>query len=117
MSRELFTRIFSEVTDYSPYFQLTNDCRGVPDISPLVKCTAAIRQLGYAAVPDSLNENLTVAATTACECLRKFCNVSIELYDVEYLRKTTYSDLERLYAHHEHKHGFPGMMGSIDCTS
>ena len=93
MSRELFTRIVREVTDYSTYFQQTNDCRGVPGISPLGKCTAAIRQLGYAAVPDSLDENLAIAVTTSRQCLRKFCKVIMELYGAEYLRKPTYSDL------------------------
>jgi hypothetical protein len=46
MSRELFTQIVQEVTDYSAYFQKTPDCRGVPGINPLVKCTVAIRQFG-----------------------------------------------------------------------
>ena len=76
MSRELFTRIVREVTDHSTYFQQTNDARGVPGISLLVKCTAVIRQLGYAAVPDSLDENLAIAATTSRKCLRLFCKLS-----------------------------------------
>ena len=84
MSRELFTRIVDEVTAYSPYFQQTLDARGIPSIHPLVKCTAAIRQLGYAAVPDSLDEILAVSTTTARLCLRKFCNAIIELYADEY---------------------------------
>ncbi|GJU33306.1 putative nuclease HARBI1 isoform X2 [Tanacetum coccineum] len=38
------------------------------------------------------------------------------LYGEEYLRRPTQTDVEKLYAFHENKHGFPGMIGSIDCT-
>ncbi|GJT09701.1 ALP1-like protein [Tanacetum coccineum] len=40
----------------------------------------------------------------------------IELYGEEYLRRPTQTDVEKLYAFHENKHGFPGMIGNIDCT-
>nr|XP_043630051.1 uncharacterized protein LOC122601349 [Erigeron canadensis] len=33
----------------------------------------------------------------------------------EYLRRPTSDDIQRLYARHEELHGFPGMLGSIDC--
>ncbi|XP_071709040.1 uncharacterized protein [Rutidosis leptorrhynchoides] len=39
----------------------------------------------------------------------------LELYVDEYLRKPTSSDIARLYSAHEEKHGFKGMLGSIDC--
>ncbi|GKD83251.1 ALP1-like protein [Tanacetum coccineum] len=45
-----------------------------------------------------------------------FCNGFIELYGKEYLRRPTQTDAEKLYAFHEKKHGFPGMIGIIDCT-
>ncbi|KAL7616885.1 hypothetical protein Lser_V15G00681 [Lactuca serriola] len=39
-----------------------------------------------------------------------------ELYRDIYLWHPTKSDVEQLYDAHEAKHGFPGMLGSIDCT-
>ena len=39
----------------------------------------------------------------------------IDLYGGRYLRKLTASDIQQLYDHHEAVHGFPGMLGSIDC--
>nr|GEV57974.1 hypothetical protein [Tanacetum cinerariifolium] len=33
----------------------------------------------------------------------------------EYLRKPTVTDIEKLYRHHEEKHRFPEMLGSLDC--
>ncbi|GKB21345.1 ALP1-like protein [Tanacetum coccineum] len=94
ISRRLFTKIVREVTDASPFFQQTNDCTGKVGISSLMKCTSAIRQMAYGAVPDSLDE----------------------YQQMEFLRKLTYSDMEKLYAHHDEMHGFPRMLGSIDCT-
>nr|GEW24785.1 hypothetical protein [Tanacetum cinerariifolium] len=40
----------------------------------------------------------------------------MELYGEEFLRKPTYTDMEKLYAYHEENHRFLGMLGSIDCT-
>nr|GEX69634.1 hypothetical protein [Tanacetum cinerariifolium] len=33
------------------------------------------------------------------------------------LKKPTVTDVKKLYLHHEEKHGFPGMLGSLDCTN
>ncbi|GJT52094.1 ALP1-like protein [Tanacetum coccineum] len=57
-----------------------------------------------------------MGATTARKSLQMFCNTIMELYDEEFLRKPAYTDMEKLYAHHDEKHGFPGMLESIDCT-
>ncbi|GJU39872.1 ALP1-like protein [Tanacetum coccineum] len=34
----------------------------------------------------------------------------------EFFRKPTYTNMKKLYAYHEEKHGFSGMLESIDCT-
>ncbi|GJX79415.1 ALP1-like protein [Tanacetum coccineum] len=81
-----------------------------------MKCTFAIRQMAYEVVPDALDEYLQMGATLARKCLQMFCKAIMELYGEEFLRKLTYTDMEKLYAHHEEKHGFPGMLESIDCT-
>ncbi|GJU15175.1 ALP1-like protein [Tanacetum coccineum] len=72
--------------------------------------------MAYGAVPDALDEYLQMSATTACKCLQMFCKAIMELYGEEFLRKPTYTDMEKLYAYQEEKHGIPGMLGSIDCT-
>nr|GEX14699.1 hypothetical protein [Tanacetum cinerariifolium] len=64
-----------------------HDCKGQRGISLLMKCAFAIRQLAYGSVPDSLDEYMQMGATTAHKSLQIFC-----------------------------KHGFSGMLGSIDCT-
>ncbi|GKC46389.1 ALP1-like protein isoform X1 [Tanacetum coccineum] len=116
MNRSLFTRIVRDLSVNCPYFQEGCDAVGKAGISTLVKCTSAIRQLAYVVVPDSLDEYLQIGEKNSRDCLMHFCNGVIELYGEEYLRRPTQTDVEKLYAFHEKKHGFPGMIGSIDCT-
>ncbi|GJZ85650.1 ALP1-like protein [Tanacetum coccineum] len=117
MSRRLFTKIVREVTDAFCFLQQRDDCAGHRGISTLMKCTFAIRQLAYGCVPDSLDEYLQMGATTTRKCLEIFCKVIMNLYGEEFLRKPTYTDIEKLYAYQNEKHGFPRMLGSIDCTN
>ncbi|GJU47596.1 ALP1-like protein [Tanacetum coccineum] len=91
------------------FIQQRDDCAGHRGISALMKCIFAIRQLAYGCVPDSLDEYLQMGATTARKCLEHFCKVIMNLYGEEFLRKPTYTDIEKLYAYHNEKHGFPGM--------
>ncbi|GJZ57482.1 hypothetical protein Tco_0612976 [Tanacetum coccineum] len=56
MNRSLFTRIVRDLSANCPYFQEECDAVEKASISALVKCTSAIRQLAYAAVPDSLEK-------------------------------------------------------------
>ncbi|GJW01163.1 hypothetical protein Tco_1556414 [Tanacetum coccineum] len=69
MSRRLFTKIVREVTDASQFFQERYDCTRQRSISALMKCTSAIRQMAYGAVPDSLDEYPQMGATTARDSL------------------------------------------------
>ncbi|GJT92877.1 ALP1-like protein [Tanacetum coccineum] len=114
MNRRLFTKIIREVTDASHFFQQRDNCTGQCGISSLMKYTSAIRQLAYESVLDSLDEYLQMGATTARKSFQIFCKVIMNLYGEEFLQKSTYTDMEKLYAYHEEKHGFPGMLGSID---
>ncbi|KAJ0948547.1 putative harbinger transposase-derived protein [Helianthus annuus] len=52
---------------------------------------------------------------TARLCLHKFCQWVIKLYSKRYLRKPNANDVQKLYQAQEQRHGFPGMLGSIDC--
>ncbi|GKB23087.1 ALP1-like protein [Tanacetum coccineum] len=65
MNRSLFTRIVRDLSANCPYFQEGCDAFGKARISALVKCTSAIRQLAYAAVPDSLDEYLQIGEKTS----------------------------------------------------
>nr|GEW36652.1 hypothetical protein [Tanacetum cinerariifolium] len=114
MRRKIFNRIVQDLNDAYTCFQQNIDAAERCGISSLVKCTSAIRQLAYNSVPDSLDEYLQIGTKTARDCLINFCNGFMELYGKEYLRKTTQTDIEKLYAYHEEKHGFPGMGSNND---
>ncbi|GKC52965.1 ALP1-like protein isoform X1, partial [Tanacetum coccineum] len=58
----------------------------------------------------------TPSERSSRKALDSFCQAVMEIYGPEYLRKPTVTDVEKLYRHHEAKHGFPGMLGSLDCT-
>nr|GEW63476.1 hypothetical protein [Tanacetum cinerariifolium] len=73
--------------------------------------------MAYGAVPDSLDEYLQMDAATARDSLQIFYKVIKNLYGKEFLRKPTYTDMKKLYVHHNENDGFPGMLGSIDCTA
>ncbi|XP_022030052.1 uncharacterized protein LOC110930972 [Helianthus annuus] len=54
-------------------------------------------------------------ATELHERVYQFCKGVVKLYNTKYLRRPTKNDIIKLYQAQESKHGFPGMLGSIDC--
>jgi hypothetical protein len=114
MARPLFLRIVEALSNWSPYFQQRLDATGRQGLSPLQKCTAAIRMLAYGTSADQLDEVLKIGESTALECLGKFAEGIIECFGPEYLRPPTVEEVEKLVQANEAR-GFPGMLGSIDC--
>ncbi|GJW99439.1 ALP1-like protein isoform X1 [Tanacetum coccineum] len=116
MARPLFNQIVNAVTTHSAYFQCNPDCAGRENISSLIKCTSAIRQLPYGVNASFLDEYMQISERSSRMSLDHFCQAVMEIYGPEFLRKPTVTDVEKLYRYHEEKHGFPGMLGSFDCT-
>ena len=115
VSKNLFIRIMYDLYTRYPYFQQQYDAAGLPSFSPLQKCTAAIRQLAYGITGDAFDEYVRMGDSTARQCVNNFVLGIIQVYGKLYLRKPTYEDIQQLYAAHEERHGFPGMLGSLDC--
>nr|KAJ0209076.1 hypothetical protein LSAT_V11C400214940 [Lactuca sativa] len=101
ISRNLFIRIVRDLENNYEIFQ---------------KYTTTLRQLAYGIAADASDEYLKMSARTGRECTYLFCEHVIELYGDIYLRNPTRNDVEQLYAANQAKHGFPRMLGSIDCT-
>jgi hypothetical protein len=114
MSRPLFLHIVEELGKWSDYFTTRIDCTSRQGLTPLQKCTAAIRQLANGSAADHLDEYLKIGDTTALEALKKFVEGIIAVFSESYLRRPTVEDIERLLKVGESR-GFPGMLGSIDC--
>ena len=112
MSSRLFLRIANAVEAHNPYFKQRTDALGVLGLSCLQKVTAAHRILAYGIPTDLTDEYLRIEETTTIESLRAF--VKAIVVGDWYLRALNEADSCRLLSIGEH-HGFPWMLGSIDC--
>lgn len=115
VSRELFDRLFNAVVDYDPYFVQRTDCTGKRGLSPFQKITAAMRMLAYGVSADSVDDKIGIAESTTLKCLEHYCDAVIACFSETYLRAPTDEDMKHILSRSERR-GFPGMMGSIDCT-
>nr|GEZ69190.1 hypothetical protein [Tanacetum cinerariifolium] len=109
MALPLFYRIVTAVTNYDPFFHNNTDCTRKEGISPLIKCTSAIRQLAYGMNGNFLDEYMQISERSSRMDLDHFCEAVMKIYGPEFLRKPTVTDIEKFYRHHEEKHGFPGI--------
>jgi hypothetical protein len=90
------------------------DAIGNTGLSTIQKVTAAIRQLAYGCAADQVDEYVRIGETTALKCLKRFCAAVVEIYEERYLREPNEEDMQHLLAIN-HKRGFSGMLGSLDC--
>nr|GEV91738.1 protein ALP1-like isoform X1 [Tanacetum cinerariifolium] len=116
MARPLFNHIVIAITNYDPFFYNNIDCTKIEGISPLIKYTSAIRQLAYGVNGNFLDEYMQISERSSRMDLDHLFEAVMEIYGPEFLRKPTVTDIEKLYWHHEEKHGFSWMLGSLDCT-
>ena len=72
--------------------------------------------MAYGTTADAQDEYLRMSERTARESMYRFSRGVIAVFGDVYLRKPNVVDVQRLYAAHEARHGFPGMLGSLDCT-
>ena len=70
MLQELFLSIVQTLEARDEYFQYREDGIGRPGLTPLQKCTVALRQLAYGTTADMFDEYLHVGETTGRDCLK-----------------------------------------------
>ncbi|XP_058758410.1 uncharacterized protein LOC131631656 [Vicia villosa] len=85
-------------------------------LSPLQKCTSAIRMLTYGSSTDIVDEYVRIGESTAIECLERFVRGVNEVFGAEYLRRPNNNDVEHRLQMVESR-GFLGMLGFIDCSN
>ncbi|XP_010495298.1 PREDICTED: uncharacterized protein LOC104772369 [Camelina sativa] len=86
MHRPLFMRIVQRLSTKVEYFRQSQDATGRASLSPIQKCTAAIRQLAYGTSSDTVDEYVRIGGSTARKCLHEFTAAIIQLFGDEYLR-------------------------------
>nr|VDD31699.1 unnamed protein product [Brassica oleracea] len=108
MNKDLFLRLVHGLSENVPFFRQRRDATGRFGLSPLQKCTAAIRLLAYGTAADTVDKYLRLGESTALSCLHHFTDGIIQLFGDEYLRRPIPEDLQRLFDMGD-KRGFPGM--------
>ena len=98
------------------FFQLRYDARGRRGFTTLQKCDAAIRLMAMGESPDTMDNYMRMSERTARESLYTLSRGVAETFGDVYLWKPSLHDMQELYAVHEERPGFLGMIGSIDCT-
>lgn len=68
----------------------------------------------YGVLSDFKDEYVLNRETIAIQSLKIFVTTVVDIFFEEYLRKPNNEKIARLFAHGE-RHGFLGMLGSIDC--
>ncbi|TVU38735.1 hypothetical protein EJB05_12120, partial [Eragrostis curvula] len=114
LSRPLFLRIVRALGEWSPYFTQRTNVVQASGLSPVQKCSAAIRMLMHGTWEDAVDEYVQIGKSTAVECLERFAEGVIDKFGGEYFRGPASVDLQRLLQIGEDC-GFPGMLGSIGC--
>ncbi|XP_052626734.1 uncharacterized protein LOC111909751 [Lactuca sativa] len=111
LSRDVFLRIANALESRYEFFQLRYDARGRRGFTTLQKCDAAIRLMAMGESPDTMDDYMRMSERTARESLYTLSRGVVETFGDVYLRKRSLHDLQELYAAHEERHGFPGMIG------
>ncbi|GKB03493.1 hypothetical protein Tco_0831636 [Tanacetum coccineum] len=108
MSRKLFLEIVECIETYIQTVHLLLEHFKFfvmrPDATGLMSFTSAIRQLAYDTSPDALDEYLQMGEHTARDCLYHFTKYVIELFMLEFLRKTDFSCTQKLYTSYNAVH-------------
>ncbi|XP_028082412.1 uncharacterized protein LOC114283734 [Camellia sinensis] len=77
--------------------------------------TATMRMLTYGVAADSVDDYVRIGESTTIESLKYFVKAVVAMFSERYLRSPNNDDISRLLAMGSN-HGFPGMLGSIDCV-
>ncbi|XP_023753121.1 uncharacterized protein LOC111901483 [Lactuca sativa] len=115
LRKNVFVRIANALENRYEFFQ-TRDARRKRGFTGLQKCVAAIKLMEMRESPHSIDDYMRMSKRTARESLYRLVRGVVETFGDVYLRKPSLNDIQQLYATHEERHDFPGMLGNIDCT-
>ncbi|XP_076960798.1 uncharacterized protein LOC143637243 [Bidens hawaiensis] len=108
-------RLANDLPEHCEYFQQRDDARGKPGVHGYSKNYRRSSATSVCVGSDMLDEYLQMAKKTGRDAFNHFCRGVMSLYKRRYLRRPTMYDIQSIYEVHGEKHGFPGMLGSLDC--
>ncbi|XP_024195882.1 uncharacterized protein LOC112199049 [Rosa chinensis] len=106
MQKHVFQRIMEDLCNFDSFWGQKADATGKMGLLPEQKMTGALRMLASGAVADQCDEITRMGASTALECLKKFCRQVEFLYGGWFLRPPKPADLYRLLNRGQRR-GFP----------
>ncbi|XP_058772575.1 uncharacterized protein LOC131646582 [Vicia villosa] len=113
MRRHVFLRLVEALGNHDEYFQRRIDAVGRRGLSPLQKCTAAIRILAYGSPADIVDDYVHIGESTTLECLDKFVMGVCTIFGAQYMRRPNNEDIARLLQINATR-GFPGQFSRGD---
>jgi Plant transposon protein len=111
----LFDQIVLDVLAHDDYFRQKRDAAGKLGLSTLQKVCCAVRQITSGVSPAELDDKYRMGESTGMECMKRFCRSINSVYADVALRAPNVADMNRLLDEGEAA-GFPGCIGSLDCT-
>ncbi|XP_024195682.1 uncharacterized protein LOC112198810 [Rosa chinensis] len=96
MQKHVFQRIMEDLCNFDSFWGQKVDATGKMGLLPEQKMTGAPRMLAYGAAVDQCDEITRMGASTALECLKKFCRQVEFLYGGWFLCPPNPADLYRL---------------------
>ena len=113
MRKSLFLDMVRKITQKNSYFLQRENACGRKGFHPIHKCVVAMRMLAYGSPADSFDNTYRMPESTVLETVKQFARTIISVYESEFLRPPTASELETILQVNEAR-GFLGMIGSID---
>jgi hypothetical protein len=113
ISKSRFQKLMEDVkkmTDNKYYAITTRKCASFE-----AKLLLPIKVLAFGVANHCFNDYLQMSVSAARECIRQFHLMFKKLYEGEYLRLPTKSDIKSIVKLHKHAHQIDGMFGSLDC--
>jgi hypothetical protein len=116
ITRAYADRILQVAANTDPFFTEVPDVCG-KFICPKVKILMALKCLAYGVSPSAFQDYFQMGETTGRECVKRLARVVANdpTFQQDFRRSMNRSDARKLSALHEQKHGFAGMIGSLDC--
>jgi len=114
ISRQRFEIIFQALSAKYSFFRESVDACGVRGACPAGKMLIALKTLAFGVSPESYRDYYQMSPTLARLCYDSFTAGIKRIYESEYLRFPSVSDLKKILRLHESFHGCKGMMGSLD---
>jgi len=110
----VFLRIYHAFQD-RPFWVQSVNATGRPQAHPLQKLVAAFRVLGYGESCDRADEYVRLSSSKISRAVTLFTEFIVDEFSPRYLRLPTTAEIGHILARNA-KRGFPGCLGSLDCS-